>query len=139
LVDTRPRSVYPQGVPKAKKYPLLSALKPRYRVFVLSFVRTWNATQAADDAGYSTRTARTQGYRLLKNDDIQAAISEVLASNTMSTEEILARIGQEAIHAARAMDRLKALDMLGKAKGMFIHRHVVEYEDFEFVEDEDAE
>ncbi len=54
----------------------LSSLPIKRRRFVEEFCVDWNATQAAIRAGYSEKTAYSQGQRLLKHVEIQAAIAE---------------------------------------------------------------
>jgi len=49
------------------------------RLFVLCYVRTWNASEAAKEAGYAPRSRGTTGYRLLKKAEIQQEISRVVA------------------------------------------------------------
>lgn len=49
-------------------------LTPRQERFVQEYLVDLNATQAAIRAGYSKRTAKQQGSRLLTNVDIQAAL-----------------------------------------------------------------
>ncbi|WP_058206396.1 terminase small subunit, partial [Lactococcus lactis] len=55
-----------------------------------------NATQAAINAGYSKRTARSQGQRLLTNVDIKNYIDErmeqLASERIMSAQEILERL-----------------------------------------------
>lgn len=48
----------------------------KYRIFVLAYVNTFNATQAAISAGYSKKTAYSQGNRLLKNDEVKSLLDE---------------------------------------------------------------
>ena len=52
----------------------ITPLTPRRARFVAEYVETGNATQAATVAGYSTRTAYSQGSRLLKSVEVQQAI-----------------------------------------------------------------
>lgn len=61
------------------------ALNEKQKRFVEEYLVDINATQAAIRAGYSERTARSQGQRLLTNADIQAAIQEAreAASNSL--------------------------------------------------------
>lgn len=66
----------------------------KQRVFVTSYLANgFNATQAAISAGYSAKTAYSQGERLLKNVDIKAAIDERLkeieSEQICKAEEIL--------------------------------------------------
>jgi len=51
-------------------------LRPKQRRFVEEYLVDVNATRAAIRAGYSCKTARSIGQRLLTNVDIQAAITE---------------------------------------------------------------
>jgi phage terminase small subunit len=54
----------------------LSALNPRQKAFVQEYLVDLNATQAAIRAGYSERTARVQGPRLLSNVAVQREIEK---------------------------------------------------------------
>lgn len=51
-------------------------LTPKQRIFVLEYLRTFNATQAAIAAGYSKRTAYAIGWENLRKPEIQAAIKQ---------------------------------------------------------------
>jgi phage terminase small subunit len=51
-----------------------------------------NASEAARLAGYSAKTAGQQGSRLLKNVEIQAAISDRVSELAMTAEEVLAHL-----------------------------------------------
>jgi phage terminase small subunit len=54
-------------------------LTPMRQRFVDAYLTNPNATQAAIKAGYSEKTARSQGQRLLTNVDIKAAIDQARA------------------------------------------------------------
>lgn len=54
----------------------MKKLNPKQTRFVQEYLIDLNATQAAIRAGYSKKTARSIGQRLLTNVDIAAAISE---------------------------------------------------------------
>lgn len=69
----------------------LENLELRQRKFVEAFCVSFNATKAAETAGYSKKTARQQGYRLLTNVYIKNAIKAVLDTAAMDPEEIAAR------------------------------------------------
>lgn len=56
----------------------MSQLEPKHERFVAAYRRCLNATEAAIEAGYSPKTARQQGSRLLSH----AAIAKVLAQQT---------------------------------------------------------
>lgn len=55
----------------------MTRLKTRHERFCRSFVECTNATLAAKVAGYSPRSARNAGYRLLRQSGIIARISEI--------------------------------------------------------------
>ena len=59
----------------------LEDLDPKRRRFVEQFRISLNATEAAVKAGYSMKTARQQGSRLLTFVDIQEALAEVQAED----------------------------------------------------------
>lgn len=53
----------------------MNELTPRQSRFVAEYLVDLNATQAAIRAGYSSKTAKQQGQRLLTNVDLAAAIA----------------------------------------------------------------
>lgn len=57
-------------------------LTPKQQIFVKEYLVDLNATQAAIRAGYSERTAKAQGSRLLTDVDISHAIGEALKTKT---------------------------------------------------------
>jgi hypothetical protein len=71
-------------------------LSNKQRVFVETYVRTWNATQSAIAAGYPEQSAYSQGSRLLKNVEVKAEIALRLEDLTMSPAEVLARLTNHA-------------------------------------------
>lgn len=75
-------------------------LTPRQAMFVREYLVDLNSTQAAIRAGYSERTAKQQGSRLLTNDDVQAAIAEAMKARAtavdISAEEVLRMLADEA-------------------------------------------
>ena len=72
--------------------------KKKFNTRQLSFMRSYvisgNATQTAIEAGYSPKTARSQGQRLLTNVDIKkmidAALEKVGESQMVKAEEVIA-------------------------------------------------
>jgi len=69
----------------------------RQRAFIDHYTANgFNATQAAISAGYSLETARQQASRLLSNVHITSEINRIYQQNTMSAEEILARLSEMA-------------------------------------------
>lgn len=72
------------------------ALNPKHQAFVREFLVDLNATQAAIRAGYSAKTAKQQGSRLLTNADIAKAISGGQAKKAskalITVEEIIGEL-----------------------------------------------
>ncbi len=62
------------------------AMTPKQQRFVTEYLVDLNATQAAIRAGYSEKTARSQGQRLLTNVDIAMAIEAGQAKRSERTE-----------------------------------------------------
>ena len=61
-------------------------LSDKQRQFVDEYLIDLNATQAAIRAGYSEKTAYSQGQRLLKNVEVQQAIQNVMTERAKRTE-----------------------------------------------------
>lgn len=78
----------------------MSKLNARQKLFIDEYLVDLNATQAAIRAGYSKRTARSQGQRLLTNVDIQQAIEKRMKEKEeeliMKQNEILIRLSEQA-------------------------------------------
>jgi phage terminase small subunit len=69
-------------------------MKPQHALFVAEYLKNpnnLNATAAARAAGFSEKSAHTQGSRLLKRLDIQGAIAQARASKAKKPEQIAAR------------------------------------------------
>lgn len=95
--------------------------------FIAAFAANGNATQSAKDAGYSEKTAYSQGNRLLKNADIQAEIAKrrerIAAKLEITREKVLndleaARIA--AMAAGQFTSAIRASELQGKDCGMFV-------------------
>ena len=68
-------------------HPKTEKAKAKYNIFVLSYLENGNnATQAAKSAGYSEKTARQQGQRLLSNVYISHAIGKLIGAATEKSE-----------------------------------------------------
>lgn len=122
-------------------------MNDRQKRFVTEYIIDHNATQAAIRAGYSERTARSQGQRLLTKVDIKKAIKELqdevrdeniaeakeveeflsLSMRGEITEEVVVteNIG-DFMSEARVIkkqlsgrDRIKAAELLGKRYALF--------------------
>jgi len=73
----------------------IQRLSPKHRAFVEAYLRCWNASEAARQAGYKGR-ANTVGPRLLANVGIQVEIERRLSEIAMSSDEVLARLAEQA-------------------------------------------
>ncbi len=52
-------------------------MTPKKRLFAAEYARSLNATKAAMAAGYSKRTAYSQGHRLLKDVEVEAEVQRL--------------------------------------------------------------
>ncbi len=101
-------------------------MNEKQRRFAEFYANNPNATQAAMAAGYSERTARSQGQRLLTNVDIQEYIKELQEKAAINR---IASISQTKAFWSDIMnnpeektsDRLKASELLAKAAGAFLN------------------
>lgn len=87
----------PKKAPAKKRAPR----KPQFdrALFIAEYLRTNNATKAAIAAGYSEKTARQQGSRLLSNVDIRAEIQTerraMVAAAKVDAQDVLSRLKNE--------------------------------------------
>lgn len=71
----RPRVPTPSGQQSRSGAKSPNGLTAMQDLFVLEFLKDFNATQAAIRAGYSAKTARFQGARLLTNVNVAQAVA----------------------------------------------------------------
>lgn len=92
-------------------------MTPKQQSFIAEYLRDKNATQAAIRAGYSKKTAYSQGERLLRNVDVRSAIDAKLAAITekagLSAELVLASLVREL-----SFDPAKLLNEDGSMKAL---------------------
>lgn len=79
-------------------------LSPRQQLFIEEYLVDLNATQAAIRAGYSKRTAHSQGPRLLENVEIRRAIAK-------AQEERARNVRVEAHEVLRELKRIALVDI----------------------------
>lgn len=72
------------------------ALTHKQKAFIEAYLRTWNATAAAIEAGYSEKTAYAIGSENLKKPEIDAEIQARLDAQVMSANEVLDRLSRQA-------------------------------------------
>jgi len=70
----------------------VSKLNDKQRLFVYLYCQYRNASRAAREAGYSEVRSDQAGYQLLRNSEVLAAISHVMAQMAMSKGECLGRM-----------------------------------------------
>lgn len=123
------------------------ALNEKQKLFYKEYVVDTNATQSAIRAGYSKKTAYSQGQRLLKNvegqkyleelmaekekaliatqDEVLKHLTNVLRGESKSEEIVVEGIGEGCSKAKIMMkgpsekDKLRAAELLGKRYGLF--------------------
>lgn len=107
-------------------------LTDRQARFCEEYLIDLNATQAAIRAGYSEKTANRIASELLSKLDIQEKIAELKAERAKRTEmtqdsviQELAAVARAEVKGVCAVDKLKALELLGKHLGMFVERYEV--------------
>jgi len=99
----------------------------RQELFIQEYIKSGNATDAAIKAGYSKRTAKSIGQRLLTFVDIKKYIDEITKkiaiSNIMTAKE-----RQEFLTSlilsddVKVSDKLRAVDLLNKMTGEYIQK-----------------
>lgn len=91
-------------------------MKPQHALFVAEYLKNPNnpnATAAARAAGFSEKSAHTQGSRLLKRLDIQGAIAQGRASKSKKLEN---QVAKAELTAARIYEELTNLVTFDPAK-----------------------
>lgn len=105
----------------------MAKLSSKQQSFVDHYLQTRNATQSAINAGYSSKTAHSQGPRLLENvevkEAIQKAMNEMRGNTKVTVENIISELGKGAfanlpIEEMKWSDKLKCLEVLSKYLGL---------------------
>ncbi len=99
----------------------------RQELFIQEYIKTGNATNSAIKAGYSKRTARSIGQRLLTNVDIKKKINELsqkIACNNIMTAKERQEYLTKLINAddVKISEKLRAVDILNKMTGEYIQK-----------------
>src|SRR5665648_22089 len=94
--------------------------KARQRLFCQEYLLDLSATQAAIRAGYSPKTARSQGQRLLTKPDVRKAIDEAQkvrqVRTQISADYVLNSLKEV---AERCMQAEPVIDKDGKSPGIY--------------------
>ena len=109
---------------------MAAKLTDKQQAFVAEFLVDLNATQAAIRAGYSEKTAYSQGQRLLKNVEVDAAIKAAQAERAEKTQRTaldvlkdIQDVSKEARDGGDLKTALKGYELEGKHLGMFTEKH----------------
>lgn len=110
----------------------MAKLTDKQIIFCKEYITDFNATRAAEAAGYSKKTARSVGSENLSKPDIQNKISELMEKRNnnlqLSAERVvneLMKIGFASEHNIEGFeklemkDKIKALEMLARHTGAF--------------------
>lgn len=95
-----------------------------------------NATEAALKAGYSKRSAYSQGQRLLKKDEIKRAVQGREAKKSTAgiwdreqRQRFWSDVASGIVADTTMADRLRASELLGKSCADFVDRHMLKITD----------
>lgn len=98
-------------------------MNDRQRAFAEYYSASGNATEAAKKAGYSSKTAYSQGQRLLKKDEIAKYIKSLqddLASARIATAQEVKETLSHILREGKDADRIKAGNLLLKSGGEYV-------------------
>ena len=94
-------------------------LTERQERFAQAYIIHRNATEAAKTAGYSLKSANNQGYRMLKNDEIQERIAD-LENELVTNIDVIEEIENQYTFAkanGHTNSANKALELLSRIRG----------------------
>ncbi len=99
-------------------------LQTKRQTFVREFLVDRNATKAAERAGYSVRTAKQQGSRLLTFVDVQSEIAALEAAQVevdlVNREFVINGLRNLALNAKTESSQVRAYELLGKHLRLFV-------------------
>ena len=107
----------------------VAKLNARHQRFVQEFIQDGNAAAAALRAGYSPRSARNAGHRLLRNPDVQEAVAQAQATVSQRAGDSAERVVRDLLRYCdgaaedrdwRALGKLAELRC--KVQGMLTER-----------------
>ena len=94
-------------------------LTERQERFAQAYILHQNAKRAALTAGYSTKSAANQGYRMLKNEEIKERISD-LENELVTNIDVIDEIEKQYTFAkanGHTNSAIKALELLSRIRG----------------------
>ncbi|WP_414492385.1 terminase small subunit [Stenotrophomonas maltophilia] len=105
-------------------------LTPKQQRFVSEYLKDHNGTQAAIRTGYSAKTAKQQGSRLLADPRIQAAVragqKKVAKKAEVTVDSLMAELEQArklALKEKQASAAVTATMGKGKLAGLLVEKH----------------
>ena len=94
------------------------------QIFAKEYLVDHNATQAAVRSGYSVRTAKQQGSRLLTKVDVQSELATLEAAQQEADQVdrsfVIAGLRELALNAKTESNRVRSYELLGKFLRMFV-------------------
>lgn len=106
-----------------------SSLTAKQQLFVDDYLIHFNATRAAKTAGYSEKTAYSQGQRLLKNVEISTLIESRLKESRMNSDQVMklmADIAQSSMNDYFKVVERERLKSIRKPLSLLIERKKIE-------------
>ena len=94
-------------------------MKYKQELFIKEYIKTGNTTNSAIKAGYSKRTAKSIGQRLLTFVDIKKIANNNIMTARERQEYLTKLINSDDV---KVSDKLKALDILNKMTGEYIQK-----------------
>lgn len=107
-------------------------LTPKQKLFVAEYLKNPDASKAARAAGYSAKTAGSQGHDLLKKPEIAAAVAKRVEAVAMSADDVLlemATVAKMSINPDTVSAKVAALAWLGKHHKLWSDAHVILVDD----------
>ena len=101
-------------------------MNERQQRFADAYLVSANATAAAVEAGYSPKTAYSQGSRLLRHPEVSSALEKRQLARAervgLTADIVVEGLLYEAHHAREGSARVRSLELLGKHIGMWDER-----------------
>jgi hypothetical protein len=106
-------------------------LKKQQKLFIDYYFKTNCAKQAYIAAGYKGKDVAAAAHQVMANEEVQKEIQKrqkrISGAFVVTETEILAGIYKEATCGDnKTSDKLKAWELLAKAKGMFTEKYIIE-------------
>ena len=96
-------------------------LTRRKKLFIDEYIISLNATESAKKAGYSERTAYSQGSRLLKNVEVKTEIDRIMNAsakeNKITKDNALKKLWDIVNDSnSKEADRIRAIEVISKLR-----------------------